>query len=125
MPIRPENRALYPKDWKAISHRIRFERAEGQCEWFDAWEDDEVPSRRCLAMHGQPHPLTGSKVILTTMHLDHDPTNCDDANLLAACQLHHNMYDREHRNETRKNTMRERKATLEMFAEVPCPNAEP
>lgn len=27
MPIRPENRARYPKNWKAISLRIRFERA--------------------------------------------------------------------------------------------------
>ncbi len=32
MPIRPENRDRYPKDWKAISERIRFGRARGRCE---------------------------------------------------------------------------------------------
>jgi len=95
MPILPENRGKYPKDWPEISRRIRFERAGGRCEW----KDDGV---RCQAMHGEPSPLTGSKVVLTTMHLDHDPANCDDDNLLAACQMHHNRYDRAHRNTTRK-----------------------
>src|SRR5690606_18779796 len=32
MPIKPEKRALYPKDWPAISRRIRFDRAQGRCE---------------------------------------------------------------------------------------------
>jgi hypothetical protein len=32
MPILPENRAKYPADWKAISRRIRFERAGNRCE---------------------------------------------------------------------------------------------
>ena len=32
MPIRPENRARYPKDWKAISKRIPFARAGGRCD---------------------------------------------------------------------------------------------
>jgi hypothetical protein len=118
MPIRPENRSLYPKDWPAISKRIRFERAQSQCEWVDAWDqEDDSPDieRRCQAKHGERHPITGSKVILTVMHLDHDPTNCADGNLKAACQWHHNMYDREHRNGTRQKTMRARKNTLEMF----------
>ena len=110
MPIRPENRKLYPPDWPAISRRIRFERAKGQCEWID-------DGLRCQAKHGHAHPSTGSTVVLTTMHLDHDPTNCDDSNLLAACQQHHNAYDRAHRNETRGRTMRARKNTLEMFDE--------
>ena len=97
MPIKPENRGRYPKDWKAISHRIRFERAGGVCEF----EQDGV---RCEAVHGKNHPLTGSKVVLTTAHLDHTPENCGDDNLKAGCQLHHNRYDREHRAETRNAT---------------------
>lgn len=32
MPIRPENRALYPANWKALSKRIRHERAGNRCE---------------------------------------------------------------------------------------------
>ena len=31
MPIKPENKGRYPKDWKAISTAIR-ERAAGRCE---------------------------------------------------------------------------------------------
>lgn len=42
MPIRPENRARYPKDWPAISASIR-ERAAHRCEH----EDDELG--RCSA----------------------------------------------------------------------------
>ena len=29
MPIKKENKHKYPKNWKEISNRIRFERAEG------------------------------------------------------------------------------------------------
>ena len=32
MPIAPENRWLYPIDWRELSRLIRFERAKGRCE---------------------------------------------------------------------------------------------
>ena len=115
MPVRPEMRALYPADWPEISHRIRFERADGRCECtgqcgidHDAewrglvaaadggFRDIETP-RRCMARHGEPHPVTGSKVVLTTMHLNHDPADNGDENLLAGCQRCHNRYDAPHR----------------------------
>jgi hypothetical protein len=86
MPIRPENKARYPKNWPAISLAIRH-RAEWQCEQVDAY------GVRCGAVHGEPHPVTGSKVILTVAHLDHIPENCDEGNLLAMCQRCHNAYD--------------------------------
>lgn len=79
MPIRPENKDRYPKDWKAISASIR-ERAGNRCE-------------ECGAENGQPHPHTGSKVVLTTAHLDHTPENCDPENLRSWCQKCHNTYD--------------------------------
>jgi 5-methylcytosine-specific restriction endonuclease McrA len=82
MPIRPENRARYPTDWPAISRRIRFERAGNRCEM-----------EGCGAENGQPHPLTGSKVVLTVAHLNHDPSNCSDDNLKALCQRCHLRYD--------------------------------
>ena len=93
MPIRPEQREKYPPDWPEISRRIRFERAEGRCECDGLCGESHGEQRRCLAFHGKPHPVTGSKVVLTTMHLDHDPTHCDDDNLMAACQKCHNRYD--------------------------------
>ena len=71
---------LYPPDWAQISQRIRFQRARGRCEW-------------CGAAQGRPHPVTGSKVFLTTAHLDHDPANNADDNLAALCQKCHNTYD--------------------------------
>jgi 5-methylcytosine-specific restriction endonuclease McrA len=79
MPVRPENRGRYPKDWKAMSFAIKA--AVGwRCEW-------------CPAQHGKPHPITGSMVVLTIAHLDHTPENCDRANLKALCQKCHNTYD--------------------------------
>ena len=38
MPIRPENRARYPKDWKRIADTIR-ERAGQRCEGSPAYPD--------------------------------------------------------------------------------------
>ena len=80
MPIRPENKARYASDWEAISLRIRAERAQWKCEF-------------CAAEHGKPHPVTGSNVVLTVAHLDHQPENNADDNLAALCQRCHNTYD--------------------------------
>jgi hypothetical protein len=90
MPIRPENKARYPKNWKQISERIRIERAQGRCEHI------VENGTRCAAINGQPHPLTGSKVVLTVAHLDHVPENCADENLKAMCQRCHLRYDQHH-----------------------------
>ena len=103
-PIRPENRDRYPLNWAAISRRIRFERAGGRCECVGECggaplTPDEV---RCMAVNGKPHPATGSKVVLTVAHLDHDPTNCADDNLLAMCQKCHLAYDQQHHAEGRR-----------------------
>ena len=79
MPIRAENRARYPKDWKQISISIR-ERAGNKCE-------------NCGAENHKPHHITGSQVVLTVAHLDHTPENCAPENLRAWCQKCHNAYD--------------------------------
>lgn len=49
---------------------------------------------RCLAVNGQPHPETGSRVVLTVAHLDHKLKDHTDANLAAFCQCCHLAYDR-------------------------------
>lgn len=86
----------YPPEWKERRARI-LERSGNRCEW-----DDD--GKRCGAINYEPHPLTGSRVVLTIAHMDHDPENWDvkDERLRAWCQLHHNRYDRKHRNETRR-----------------------
>jgi hypothetical protein len=91
MPIRPENRARYPKDWKAISLRIRHERASNKCECDGECGGDHIG--RCSVVNGTRHPITGSVVVLTVAHLDHTPENCADDNLKAMCQRCHNRYD--------------------------------
>lgn len=85
MPIQAKNKSLYPKDWPAISQRIRFERAGNRCEW-------------CQAENKQPHPVTGGMVTLTVAHLNHNPSDCRDENLAALCNQCHNAYDRQYRN---------------------------
>ena len=101
MPIRPENRSRYPADWRHISARIR-ERAGNKCEW-------------CEASNGEPHPVTGSKVVLTVAHLDHQPENCADDNLAALCQRCHNRYDAPVRQAGMRQRKRDRAAIGELF----------
>jgi 5-methylcytosine-specific restriction endonuclease McrA len=81
MPIKPENRAKYGPEWKAIRQRI-LTRAGHACEGSASYPD-------CRAADRQAHPVTGSKVVLTIAHLDQDPANHYDANLKAMCQRCH------------------------------------
>lgn len=111
MPIRPENRALYPKDWKAISMEVRA-RAGWKCEGSPAYPD-------CRAENGWFHPETDSVVVLTVAHLDHDPTNNGEPgnrpNLKAWCQRCHNTYDMPMRRAGIKARAREALGVVEMF----------
>lgn len=109
MPIRPENRARYPADWPKISLRIRRDRAGWRCEQIGP------DGTRCKARQGEPHPITGSKVVLTTAHLDHTPEHVADHNLLACCQRCHLAYDLEHHRRNAAKRRRQEMATAEMF----------
>lgn len=95
--IMPMDRNKYPENWEAISIGIRM-RAHWICEF-------------CGAVNGEPHPETGSKVVLTVAHLDHNTWNCDPGNLRALCQRCHLHYDLEHHMETRRE--RERRELIE------------
>lgn len=90
MPIRPENRARYPKDWKLRSYFVRFVRAGGRCELVRV--GPHIVG--CGAQHGEPHPITRSIVILTTAHVfDDRPEASSLLNLAAWCQKCHNGHD--------------------------------
>ena len=81
MPILPENKARYPKDWKLRSLFVRHIRAKNRCEKFGA-------------ENSKPHPVTGSKVVLTTAHVfDDRPEASSLMNLAAWCQKCHNGHD--------------------------------
>ena len=83
--------------------RIRFVRADNKCEF-------------CGAENYKQHPITGSKVVLTVAHLDHNPTNCNDDNLKALCQKCHLSYDAKHHAETR-NRAKYNKSGLNLFSD--------
>lgn len=108
MPIHPSNKDRYPSDWPEISHRIRFERARGRCECEGECGHDH--GGRCEAKHGLPHPVTGSKVVLTTGHRNHTPEDCRDENLAGWCQRCHLAHDREEHARSRKERAEAKKA---------------
>ena len=106
MPIKPENRARYPANWPAISLERR-KAAGWRCE---------TPG--CGAINGEEHPITGSRVVLTVAHLDHDPSNCAPSNLRVWCQKHHLAYDAEHHRVNAAATRRRRMQTLDLLEEA-------
>ena len=106
MPISPENRRRYPDDWTLRSYFVRFIRAGGRCEW-------------CDAVHGAPHPVTGSIVVLTTAHVhDRRPEVADLLNLAALCQRCHLQHDRSDNCDRRRSTLRRRRLRRDRLAGV-------
>ena len=106
MPIRKSQKDLYPKNWDKISLDVRV-KAGWRCEGSPKFPE-------CRAEHGREHPDTGSMVILTVGHLDHDPTNCDRSNLKAWCNRCHLTYDAAHHAKNAASTRRAAKQTLEL-----------
>ena len=105
----PIDYKLYPANWREISRRIRFERADNHCEW-------------CGAENYKAHPETRSIVVLTVAHLgiekpDGTPGRRDDLddtrdeNLAALCQRCHLNFDRE--DNLRRRIKNRRTALLE------------
>jgi len=114
MPIKPENRKRYPKAWSFISLERRYA-AGWRCEGSPQYPD-------CRAEDGEPHPVTGSNVVLTVAHLDHQPENCRPENLRAWCQRCHNTYDLAHRLRnaaaTRRAAQAARQASGDLFEDA-------
>jgi hypothetical protein len=106
MPIKPENRRRYPANWREIVAQVR-DRSGDCCEGSPAFPD-------CRAPNGEPHPVTGSKVVLTTGHLDHVPEHCELENLRHWCQRCHLVYDGKHHAETAYATRKARANTREL-----------
>lgn len=96
MPIRPENKSRYPADWKTGIVPFIRARSGNACEGSPAYPD-------CRAKNGEPHPVTGSRVVLTVAHLDHDNLETRDTRRMRHwCQRCHNTYDAPHRAAGRK-----------------------
>ena len=105
MPIRPENKDRYPKNWKEIRTQI-LERANNRCEFCGAenhtWVDRPAPKYKVY-------------VVLTIAHLNHQPEDCRPENLRALCQRCHNRYDADHRKRTRSYTQAAKDKSFNLF----------
>ncbi|ONK09287.1 hypothetical protein [Streptomyces sp. MP131-18] len=94
MPIRPENRERYPANWPEISRSAK-EAAGWRCACTGQCGRG-THAGRCPNAHGQPAYSTGSLVVLTTAHLNHQPEDCRESNLVPMCQGCHLHHDRGH-----------------------------
>lgn len=82
MPI--DYKDYHPK-WTLIVRLIR-KRSGNVCEGSPKFPE-------CRAENGKPHPVTGSKVVLTTAHMDHIKSNNRFSNLRHLCQRCHLNHD--------------------------------
>lgn len=141
MPIRPENKARYPKDWSSISQRIR-QQAGNKCEecgvpnhelggrdelgnWWKARPTGATSTHLTWPLPGddgwcerkdhEPRRLRIVRIVLTVAHLDHTPENCADENLRAWCQRCHNRYDAAMRRAGIKSRARATAAHKDLF----------
>lgn len=138
MPIKPENKSRYPKEWKQIRERI-LKRAGDKCEFCnvsnkkiifrgrrwnrDVYQDDdgtifcaENSERLGDDYVGEIENFNRiTKVVLTIAHLDHTPENCSDDNLRALCQRCHLRYDKEHHAKNARETRKKKTRQTSLF----------
>lgn len=112
MPVKAENKHRYPQNWPEIVEgaRQRTIAVNGKdcCEGSPAFPD-------CRAENYKPHPDTGSTVVLTTAHVDHQPEHNDPSNIRRWCNRCHLFHDRDHHAETAYMTRRSYANTLDLF----------
>jgi 5-methylcytosine-specific restriction endonuclease McrA len=133
MPIRPDLKDKYPKNWPEIRLQI-LHRANHRCEFctlkngsygirdlkgdfHHMWEFSDKPLDNELF----DDDAKGFSIVLTIAHLDHDVENNDgmeeggpalpveDSNLRALCQQCHNRHDGPHRGANRVVTWDKKK----------------
>lgn len=113
MPIRADRMKLYlgggthSKEWKAFRAAL-IERAGDRCEG-----TPEHPG--CRAENGKAHPETGSKVVLTIAHMDHDETHADPERCRALCQRCHLRWDAKHHRRNAESTRRSKSGMEDLF----------
>ena len=106
MPISKDMAPRYPDDWARRRRFIIQYRAQNKCEW-------------CSAENGEPHPDTGSIVVLTLAHVwNKAPESASLLNLACLCQRCHNRWDAADR---RLSRIRKRLASLLQAGQLPLP----
>ena len=103
MPISPENRKRYPKNWKQIRQQI-LERANNHCEMCGVENHSEYVRKS-----------DGKRIrhVLTIAHIyDERPENCDPSNLMALCCFCHNGLDAQMRAQHARQTRAKKDRSL-------------
>lgn len=116
MPILPENKKRYPKDWNLRSRFIRFIRAKSKCEFCGVrnysvgWRDNNgvffaypktqyknyKQARSFAVQLTKENDHKYIVIVLTVAHLhDHRPEAASFLNLAALCQKCHLDYDKD------------------------------
>ena len=108
----PIDKSKYPRDWPAISKRIR-ERSGGRCEC--SGECGLHHEHRCEEVNGRPALWARGKVVLTVAHLNHLESDCRPENLKAMCQRCHLRYDSKHHQKHARETRRKKKGISDLF----------
>lgn len=108
MPIKPENKHLYPEDWPERS-AARIEKAGHRCElcgvknktWIQRHKQTPAVFKVCkLDQNNKPIPSKSNiweapkKIVLTVAHMDPSYNLDDIDSLLATCQRCHFTIDR-------------------------------
>ena len=109
MPIKPENRKRYPKDWKEIRLQALI-RAGHKCQGSPMYPG-------CQVSNYSINQDTGSMVVLTIAHLNHTPEDNRPENLRAWCQRCHLTYDAKHHAMNAARTRHDKANTLDMFTD--------
>lgn len=137
MPIKPENKSRYPKNWQDIRKAILI-RAKNSCEQCKAKNGTRIARGdgkdidtyqtsdanifcansgkylgRCRLNDYSVKNMVN--VVLTIAHLDHTPENCEPLNLKALCQRCHLRYDAQIHAENSRITRKNRKAIGDLF----------
>lgn len=137
MPIKEENKHLYPSNWNYIRADI-LQRAKNKCEicqvdngkyilrgerhGTEVFQDDDGAIWRTDNGNRYGDDYVGEvtsdpnkqfvKIVLTIAHLDHNPQNNCYSNLQALCQLHHLRHDIDHHRQSRRKTKLKRQPEL-------------
>jgi len=120
-PIKPENKARYPQNWKTeIVPAVRARsgnqyECRGEC---GSYPCTTMWMPRCPEIHGKRALYASGAIVLTTAHLDHQPEHNDLANLRHFCQRCHLNYDRKHHAESRRRTGEQRTGQQNLLSEA-------
>ena len=112
----PCDYSKYPPNWPELRAKELAE-AGRRCQGTPRYPD-------CRAADREPHPVTGSRVVLTVAHMDSDVTNNEPANLRALCQRCHLTHDVAQHTRNRLETLRRRKAWAAVTAFLARPSDE-